>query len=246
MTFVARSLRALPGVPRYTSEVLRQTAILVRGTTPFLAVMSCFFGFTIVNYTFFFFRTIGASDYVGVVVGLAGPRLGCIAMFAYVFASKVASGIVAEIGVAKINEEIDGYEVEAIDPYKYVIGTRIAAGLLFIPIAAMVSFALLIFGGYVNSVWVLDGLTTQQYYSATWAVIGLTDVIYMTITIMVTGTAMLLVACFYGYRTRGGPAAVGDSVARSLIVNLTLAHVLPAILIMNFYNIENPDLNLGG
>jgi phospholipid/cholesterol/gamma-HCH transport system permease protein len=57
---------------------------------------------------------------------------------------------------------------------------------------------------------------------------------------------IVIVACFYGFRTSGGPAAVGESVARSMIVNVTLAHVIPALFVMNFYNIKTPNLNIGG
>lgn len=245
-SFAGQSLASLGGTFRYTSEILRQTAILVRGTTLFLAVMQVFFGFTIVNYAFFFFRTIGASDYVGVTTGLAGVRLGCIAMFAYVFASKVCCAVVAEIGAAKISEEIDAYETEGVDPYKYIIGTRVAAALLYIPIAAMVSLAALSFGGYLNSVVVLNGLTAEQFYSVHWAVMSLSDVFYMCITIGTTGVALILVACFYGFRTSGGPEAVGQAVARSLIVNITLAHLIPAFWTMTFYSPQNPALNIGG
>jgi phospholipid/cholesterol/gamma-HCH transport system permease protein len=244
--FSGRALKALVGVPRYTSEVLRQTALLVKGTTLMLAVMSAFFGFTLVNYSFFFFRTIGASDYVGVVVGLAGIRVGAIAMFAYTMASKVGCGIVAEIGAAKINEEIDAYEVEGVDPYRFIMGTRIVAAMLYIPIAAMVCLASLTFAGYLGSVAVLHGLSAEQYYSVNWSVIGLQDVLYMFVTMAVTGVLIVLVACFYGWRTSGGPSAVGDAVARSLIVNITLAHVIPALFTMNFYSPEHPNLNIGG
>jgi len=246
IAFSGRALKALVGVPRYTSEVLRQTALLVKGTTLMLAVMAAFFGFTLVNYSFFFFRTIGASDYVGVVVGLAGIRVGAIAMFAYTMASKVGCGIVAEIGAMKINEEIDAYEVEGVDPYRYIMGTRIAAAFLYIPIAAAVCLASLTFAGYLGSVVVLNGLSAEQYYSVNWSVIGLQDAFYMFITMAVTGVMIILVACFYGWRTTGGPTAVGDAVARSLIVNITLAHVIPALFTMNFYSPETPNLNIGG
>jgi len=246
VSFSGRALRALPGVPRFTAEALRQASILVRGTTLFLAVMAGFYGFSVTSFGYFFLRTVGASDYVGINAGLVGARLAAVAMFAYVFSSKVACGIVAEIGAAKISEEIDGYKVEAVDPYKYIIGTRLAAAIMYIPIAAAVSLTGFIFFGYLNAVLILDGVTAQQYYSAAWSVIGMEDLFYMFSQIAVVGLMIVLVACFYGYRCTGGPEAVGEAVARSLIVNLTLCQVIPAIFVMSFYNIENPNLNIGG
>ena len=244
--FAGQALRGAVGSSRYFSEVLRQTSILVRGSTSMVLFMGGFFGFTLVNYSFFFLRTIGASDYVGVVIGLAGVRVGAIAMLSYTFASKVGCGIVAELGAARINEEIDAYEVEAVDPYRYVIGTRVAAAIIYLPIAIFLSLSALVFAGYLGSVVVLHGVSAQQYYSVNWSVIGAQDLLYMFITGMTTGILIVIVACFYGFRTSGGPAAVGESVARSMIVNITLAHVIPALFVMNFYNIRTPNLNIGG
>jgi phospholipid/cholesterol/gamma-HCH transport system permease protein len=55
-------------------------------------------------------------------------------MFGYIFAAKVGSGLVAEIGSMKISAEIDALESVGIDSLKYVVGTRLIALLLFIPL----------------------------------------------------------------------------------------------------------------
>lgn len=244
--FAAQAIRALPGTLRYSAEVLRQTALLVKGSTAFLAIMQGFFSFAIVNFAFFFFRTIGASDYVGLSTGLIGPRLGVIAMFGYVFASKICCGLAAELGSSKISEEIDAYETEGIDPFKYVIGTRVWAALLFIPLAAAISVAALSFAGYVQAVVVLGGLESEQFYAVHWSSMALPDLVYMFIAMASTAFVMVLVACFYGYRTHGAPQAVGQSVARSLVVNLMIAHVVPAFWTMTFYSVQNANLSIGG
>lgn len=244
--FSTHALRALPGTTRYTAELLRQTALLIRGTALFLACMQAFFAFAIVNFAFFFFRTIGASDYVGLASGLIGPRLGVIAMFGYVFASKVCCGLTAEIGSAKISEEIDAYETEGVDPFKFIIGTRLGAAIIFIPIAALISIAALSFASWFQAVVVLGGLSTEQFYAVHWSSIALSDLVYMFVTLATTGFAMVLVACFYGYRTSGGPQVVGESVARSLAINIMLAHVIPAFWTMTFYNVQNANLSIGG
>src|ERR1044072_8462839 len=113
--FSGRSLAALRGVPRYTSEALRQAAILVRGTTPFLFVMAMFFGGATGNFFVFLLRSLGAEDFTGSLTGLSNTRVAAIAMFGYAFASKVGCGLVGELGAAKVSEEIDAYETEGVD-----------------------------------------------------------------------------------------------------------------------------------
>jgi phospholipid/cholesterol/gamma-HCH transport system permease protein len=54
-----------------------------------------------------------------------------------------------------------------------------------------------------------------------------------------------IISCFYGMRTRGGPAAVGDSVARAVVINLVLGIVIAAVFAAGFYG-SNLHLSLGG
>lgn len=236
--FAGRSLRALAGTPRYFSEVLRHAAILIRGTTLLLFVMTAFIGTAVINFTYFFLRVIGASDYTGLGPALGIPRIGAIVMFGYVFAAKVGCGITAELGAAKVNEELDAYESEAVDPYRYVVGTRIAAALIYIPIAAAVALVGGFLGSYFTAVIVLEGLSPMAFSSVAWSLQSPMDQVYMLITVAAIAVAIVVVACFYGYRTSGGPAGVGDAVARSVTVNLVLLHVIAAFFAIVFYGTD--------
>lgn len=236
--FAGRSLRALTGTPRYASEVIRHAAMLIRGTTLLMFVMNAFFGFTLVVATFFFLRTIGASDFTGIAIGIGHPRLGAVVMFGYVFAAKVGCGMTAELGAAKVNEELDGYESEAIDPYRYVVATRVAGALLFVPIAATVGLLGGFIGGYLNAVVVLQGVSAEGFASVAWSNQSLADQLYFFVTVLTIAIVIVLVACFYGYRTYGGPAAVGDAVARSVMVNLVLLHLIAAFFVIIFYGTD--------
>jgi phospholipid/cholesterol/gamma-HCH transport system permease protein len=243
--FSVSSLGALARTPRYASEVLRQAAILIRGTTLLMFVMNAFFGFSIMNFAFFFLRSIGASDFVGAATAFADPRVGATLMFGYVFTAKVCCGMVAELGAMKINEEIDAYESTGVDPMRYVVGTRIMAVLLFLPIGSAVALFAQTAGNYLDGVIILHGISGQGFLQLHWATQGISDQVNVFITQGAIALLTTLAACFYGLRTAGGPAAVGASVARSLIVNLVLVHMIAAFFTVMFYG---TDLNmpLGG
>src|ERR1700733_12829249 len=117
--FVGATAAGLPRVPRYTSEVLRQASILVKGSTFAIFAMVTFIGIAAVTFAYFFLRAAGASDYTGLFAGIVMPRAAVPIMFGYVFSAKVGCGLVAEIGAMKINEEIDAYEVEGVNPMSY-------------------------------------------------------------------------------------------------------------------------------
>jgi phospholipid/cholesterol/gamma-HCH transport system permease protein len=233
--FSLQALRAVPGSLRYFSEVMRLNAVITRRMTVLLFLMCGFIGASASNFGFFLLRSLGASDFVGIIPGLLAPRQTCPQMFAYVFAGSICCAIAAELGSARVQQEIAAYESEGIDPMQMLVGARIVAVLLYVPLAAAVSIAGMLGGSYVIIVVVLHGNTAHQFLNEFFSIIAPRSIIYCTITIAVVTIQCVLVACFYGMRTSGGPDAVGKAVARSLGVNLVLLHVVISLAALVFY-----------
>src|SRR5882724_4969607 len=135
VVFSFEALRALPRSTRYLSEALRLNATITRRTTLLLFAMTAFIGLAAGNFAFFFLRSIGASDFTGAVPGVLDTRQIGPQMFAYVFAGSVCCGITAELGAARIQQEISAYEAEGVDPMAILIGTRLIAVLMYVPLA---------------------------------------------------------------------------------------------------------------
>lgn len=243
--FAGHGLAALRAAPRYTAEILRQAAILVRGSTLIITLMCFVIGFASMNFAFYVLQAAGASDYTGLFSGLSATRVALPIMFGYVFAAKVGCGLVAEIGSMRINEEIDGYEAEAIDPMRYVVATRIAATALFVPIVVWIGLLALQAGQYVNVVFLLDGLSSSGFLDFHWGIQSLQDQAIAMLNVGTTALTIVLVSCFYGYTVSGGPAAVGTAVARSLVVNLVMVHFIAIGYLTVFYG-SDPRLPIGG
>jgi phospholipid/cholesterol/gamma-HCH transport system permease protein len=243
--FTTSTVRALPGVPRFTAEVFRQAAILVRGSTFVIAAMTLFIGMTQVNFAYFFLRAAGASDFTGLFSGLTTPRAAVPIMFGYVFAAKVGGGLAAEIGAMRISEEIDALEVEGVNPMSYLVGTRLVGALLFTPIAVCVALLAGTAGSYFQAIPVLQGITSGGFLHYHWGVQNLNDQLLSFLNLTTQAVVVVLVSCFYGYRAAGGPASVGSAVARSLLVNIVLVHIIAAFYILVFYG-QDPKLPIGG
>jgi phospholipid/cholesterol/gamma-HCH transport system permease protein len=242
--FAGDATRALPGALQYISETLRQTAIMIRGTTGLIFLLNLFFGAEIVNFLYFFISAIGAGDELG-VVGYAAPRQLATTMFCFIFSAKVGCGMTSELGTMRINQEIDAFESTGVDPMKYVVATRLAATLLFIPYATAMSLIALYIGQYFEAITVLHGLAPASFSQVYWGIQTSTDQIFALVTIGTIAMSTAIVACFYGLRTRGGPAAVGDAVARSVVINLVLGIVIASVFASGFYG-SNLHLALGG
>jgi phospholipid/cholesterol/gamma-HCH transport system permease protein len=244
-TFAVRAIVALPRVPRYTSEVFRQVAILVRGSTVIIFAMVTFIGMAAVTFAYFFLRSAGASDYTGLFTGIVMPRAAVPIMFGYVFSAKVGCGLVAEIGAMRINEEIDAFEVEGVNPMSYVVGTRLIAAVLFIPIAVAVALLGGDIGSLFQAVPVLHATSPGGFLHYHWSAQNLTDNLQALLNLGSMAVFIVIVSCFYGYRAAGGPAGVGAAVARSLLVNIVMVHVIATFWIFVFFGIS-AHLPIGG
>jgi len=235
LLFSLAVFRALPGSLRYFSEIMRLNAAITRRTTFLLFVMCGFLGASASNFGFFLLRSLGASDFVGIIPGLLAPRQVAPQMFGYVFAGSVCCAIAAELGSAKVQQEVDALESEGVDPMQMLIGPRVLASLLFVPLAAMTALAGVLTGAYVIIVVVLQGNASQQFVDSIFSIFPSMSIVYCTITIGLVALQCVLVACFYGMRTSGGPDSVGNAVARSLGVNLVLLHVVVSLSALVFY-----------
>lgn len=235
VVFSVQVLLALPGTFRYFSEILRQAALVVRRASVLLVVMNAFLGFSLATFGFFLLRTISGTDLVGVVTGYFTMRQTSVTMFGYVIAGSVCCAIAAELGSAKIQQEIEAYESTAVDPLQLVVGSRVLAVLLFVPLATVLSMLGHLLGSWLDVVVLLDGNTTPQYLSMFFTVFFLEGFLNAAIMVAAIALPCVIVACFYGLRTSGGPAAVGSSVARALMVNLVLVHVISASFGVLFY-----------
>ncbi|HEX6389777.1 MAG TPA: ABC transporter permease [Solirubrobacteraceae bacterium] len=243
--FFVQAVAALRRAPRYTSEILRQTAILVRGSTLIMAVMSFLISYSVINFGYYVLRAVSATDYLGVVSGIITPRGTTPLMFGYIFAAKVGCGMVAEIGAMKVNEEIDAYESEGVDPMVYVVATRLVAVLLFLPIAAFAMLVAGTAGDYFAGIVVLQGLSESAFSTFHWGVQTWSDQLLALLCIGALAVTIVTVSCFYGLRANRGPASVGTAAARSLVVSLVLIHLIHPSYLALFYGLD-PKIPIGG
>lgn len=244
VVFTGATWRALPGSVKYLSEALRHVARMIVGTSPLLFIMYVFMGIVTMNTGYFLLFPLGAADYLGAIGGF-GIHVSAVIMFAYVFTSKVCGGFVAEIGAMKINQEIDAYESTGIDPQRFVVGTRLIATLMYIPIAAVVGLLGYTAGCFLDAIVILGATDPAGYARFHWSSQGLNDMAFVFTTVALTGVSTAITACFYGMRTSGGPAAVGDAVAQAVKVNLVIANMVSAFTVITWYAV-NAGVPIGG
>jgi phospholipid/cholesterol/gamma-HCH transport system permease protein len=245
VTFSLRVLGNLPGTLRYFSEVLRQASIIIRGTTVLMLYLNICLGISVVTFAFFLLRTLGASEFVGLFSGYITPRQVAPTMFGYVIAAKVCTGMSAELGAMRIQQEVDALETTGVEPLQYLVGTRVLGFLIFVPIACAVALIGQWIGDYIDGVVVLHGVPAATLTRLQWSVQGIGDQLYALVSMLMIALPCAIVACFYGLRAKGGPASVGSVAARAVMINLIIVHVVSGLLGVAYYG-SNLRLPIGG
>lgn len=243
--FSGRAVLELRGVFRYTSEILRQAGILITGSMAVVCLMQFVMGMECGTEANYVLRGYGASAYSGVFTAWCGIREMGPYMWGYIISAKVGCGLVAELGSMRINNEFDAMESLGLNPMRYVVATRLVAAWLAFPFIYLVALAFHNLADYVIIVGQIKEVSQGGWEGVHWAFMQPQDILFSEIKIMVMGTAIVLVAMYYGYTARGGPVGVGTATAKSMILNLVIVHIIGSVFTMVFWGL-NPSSPVGG
>jgi len=243
--FFLQALAQVPGVWRYTAEVMRQAGILIVGSAAVIWFMEFVMGAECATEANYVLRGYGATIYSGVFTAWCSNREMGPYMWGYIVSAKIGCGLVAEIGSMRINEELDAMEAQGLNPMRYVVATRLVAAWLTFPLIYLVGLTLHQLADYIIIVKQIGEVSQGGWELIHWAFQDPMDLLYGQIKIMAMGTAIVLVAMYYGYHARGGPVGVGTATARSMILNLILVHIIGSLGTMIFWGL-NPRGPIGG
>lgn len=180
-------------------------------------------------------QKFGSTEAIGVLVALSLVReLGPV-VAALLFASRAGSAITAEIGLMKTTEQLTAMDMMAVSPMARVIAPRFWAGVISMPILALLFSAMGVFGGYLVGV-VMIGVDNGTFWSQMQASVDFQyDVLNGIVKSFVFGVAVAVIATFEGYdappTAEGVSRATTRTVVTSALVILALDLMLTAFML---------------
>ncbi|HVV11259.1 ABC transporter permease [Amycolatopsis sp.] len=229
----------------YFSEVLRQTAILMRSSGIIIWFMMFAIGAETGLQGHYILDQVGASGYVGVFTAVGDLKADSTSMWGWILAAKVGCGYVAEIGSMRISDEIDALEVMGIHSRAYLAGTRLWAIWIAAPFLFLMGEGCQFVGSWLVVQPMLQTTSPGGYSNIFWSFQTPVDLLYALIWAMLLATLVVLIGCFYGYTASGGPVGVGRNTAKSMMVNMIVVSGAAAILYQLFFGttIQTPIAN---
>jgi phospholipid/cholesterol/gamma-HCH transport system permease protein len=217
----------------YPRQILLQMIRMGYNSLPVVGLTAFFTGGVLALQIYIGGTRFNAETLVASIVALGITReLGPV-LAGLMVAGRVAAAIAAEIGTMRVTEQIDALITLSTNPYRYLVGPRLLAGVVTLPLLVIIADIIGIMGGYIVGTQSL-GFNSGAYLKNTVDFLEVQDVTSGLIKSAVFGFIIALMGCYHGFHSRGGAQGVGrattNAVVSSSILILAANYVLTSLL----------------
>ncbi len=219
-------LRTLVHLMRGNIELrptIQQMASVGVSSLPIVSVTMLFSGMVFAYHLADQAASLGAAAYVGWAVAETMTRELGPALTAIVVAARAGSAMAAELGTMKVTEQIDALRTMATDPVQYLVVPRYLAGLLMVPMLALVADVIGVTGGFVMTNATI-GMTAGGYFGSIPGNLEIWTVAAGVIKAVFFGVIIAIVGCHQGLYTERAAEEVGRATTRAVVYCIMLIY----------------------
>ncbi len=172
----------------------------------------------------------GASSWLPSLIAIALIRALAPLVTALICAGKVGSNIGAELGSMKVTEQIDAMEVSAVNPFKFLVVTRVIATTCMIPVLMLYCGFVGLLGSYLN-VHTHELTSFVRFFQAAFAEITFLDIFSSVFKSFVFGFTIGIVGCYKGFNASKGTQGVGMAANAAVVLAMFLIFVEEIVIV---------------
>jgi phospholipid/cholesterol/gamma-HCH transport system permease protein len=235
--FGARAVVEIFRPPYEIGETLRQIYEMGSRSVPLIAVSGLAVGVVLSMHTRASLERFGAEALIPAGLALALVRETGPLTAGLLLSGRIGAGIGAELGAMKVTEQIDALEALAVDSFKFLVVTRVAACIIAVPILTTIMNFTGMLGGYAAEA-AATGMSFRTYFDHAFSLIQFSDLVPATLKTTVFGFIIASVGCHQGFTTTRGTEGVGQAATRSVVlasILLIAANVFLVRIIFFFY-----------
>lgn len=182
-------------------------------------------------------RQFGADIFTVDLTAISILREMGVLLTAIMVAGRSGSAFTAEIGVMKVNEEIDAMRVMGLDPFQILVVPRMIAMMITLPILTFIADMMGLFGVAIVTYNLLD-IPTDQFLSRIQAVVNIKHFWVGLIKAPVFAFLISIVGCLCGMRVDSSAESVGKMTTVSVVVSIFLVLLADALFSILFSNLK--------
>jgi phospholipid/cholesterol/gamma-HCH transport system permease protein len=236
--FCVRLMKAVLTPPYEFAELMRQCDDVGSKSLPLVMMAGAATGVVISLQTHDALTRFGAKSMLPAVIVFSIIKESGPIITGLVVGGRVAAGIGAELGSMRVTEQIDAMEASAVDPYKYLVATRVLACILMLPLLTVAAdFGGILMGWLANTL--AQPISLRLFLQSGLKDVAFSDFLPPTLKTTVFGFIIGLIGCFQGMRTSGGTEGVGRAATSSVVLAslfVILADVVLVRLILVMYS----------
>jgi len=235
--FFGRTLRAAISPPYEVREFVRQFDELGSKSLFLVALAGSATGVVITLSTRDSLIRFGAKSFLPAVVVFSILKESGPIITALVVSGRAAAGVGAELGAMRVTEQIDAMEASAVNPYRFLVATRVLACMVMLPLLTLVTDFFGILMGWVANT-AAEPISLRLFIHDGFKNVMFSDFFPPTLKTIVFGMLIGVIACFQGMRASGGTEGVERAATTSVVLAslfIIVTDVLLVRLILVFF-----------
>lgn len=204
---------------------------------PIIALLSFMIGVVITYQMGLQLKNYGANIFIVDLLGLAILREFGPLITAIMVAGRSGSAFTAQLGMMKLNQEIDALDTMGVTPSELLLLPRVAGLVIALPLLTMWADMLGVFGGMVMSNNMLS-ISWYDFLQRFPSVIPLRALMIGLGKAPVFALIISTVGCYQGMKVRGGADSVGTNTTRSVVLSIFFIIVADAIFSIIFSELK--------
>jgi len=180
----------------------------------------------------------GATSWLPSLIGIAIIKALAPLITGLICAGKVGSQMGAELGSMRVSEQIDAMEVSAVNPFKFLVVTRVIASTFMVPLLVMYSGFIGLLGSFLN-VHANEQTSLVTFVHGAFGKIDFPEIVSTLVRSLIFGFTIGIIGCYKGYTTTQGTEGVGKAANASVVVIMFLIFI-EEMMMVQFLNWINP------
>jgi len=228
--FVKRYFKQAFRAPFHFREIVNQCFEIGLRSLPLITLTGFIVGAVFTKQSRPSLEEFGATSWLPSLVAIAIVKAMGPLVTGLICAGKVGSGIGAELGSMKVTEQIDAMEVSAINPFKFLVVTRVTATTIIIPILSFYCSFVGLMGSFLN-VHFQESTSFEAFFKNAFETIKFLDIFTGVTKAIVFGFTIGIVGSMKGYTATQGTRGVGKAANEAVVLSMFLIFIEEIVIV---------------
>lgn len=231
--FVVRFFKEVWRPPYEGKEILRQCYQIGYKSLALITLTGFITGLVFTKQSRPSLSEFGATSWLPSLVAIAIIRALAPLVTSLICAGKVGSSLGAELGSMRVTEQIDAMEVSAINPFKFLVVSRVLATTFTIPLLMCYTAFVGMMGSYID-VHTMEQTSLSLFFQKAFEKISFLDFIASFIKAIAYGFTIGIVGCYQGYNASKGTEGVGKAANTAVVISMFLIFIEEIVIVQIF------------